>query len=404
MKTASLTLVVLAVLSLTGCGVFIPAVYSENLLDSLTPSMSKDEVIKILGRPDYVRIDDGEMLLWEYKLYGKNESLRSLLFCPITLGIACLVPPPAHRKDPYWVVLVDDRLCMWGNPDVVSTRKKCMAYAKGAVAKEAKRDLAGWVVSVVPVHIPPPLSSPVYRLAVVPLSDAKGYELPAWLDLTLSFLRSRHPNLLLVERETLQPVLDEAVIQYSGRVDDATTIRIGRMAGADTLLTYRIEPVPDHLAKRVSLAGGGVPGSVEIRLIGVESGTTLFRQTVTANALLPPPSRGNSWVDSAIHGAHQVAVQHATSHALAALAAVFGDNPLGLVPDLTVSGDGVQVFGVLAGGPANSAGIKSGDRIVMVDGRPFANWTQPITPPARLTILRNGLTLEIAVATAGQRH
>ncbi|MDQ6735193.1 MAG: PDZ domain-containing protein, partial [Nitrospirota bacterium] len=199
--------------------------------------------------------------------------------------------------------------------------------------------------------------------------------------------RSRHPQMVLVEREDLQPLSDEVGIQYSGRVDDATVVRIGKLTGADSLLIYRM-----------SLSGPGksISATLELRVLMVESGTMPFRQTTTAISAFPITVRVNG-ADEAEQGIRRLVIEYATAYGLAALTAAFGDNALGIVPDQVGSHGGITLLGFLEGSPAARAGLQVGDQIVQVNQRPVNNWTDPLPVPARLGVDRDGERVEITV-------
>jgi hypothetical protein len=210
----------------------------------------------------------------------------------------------------------------------------------------------------------------------------------SWLDLTLNFLRTRHPHLVLVEREDLQTILDEIGFQYTGQLDEETTIRLGRLTGADSLLIYRCI-LQDISPKSVAF---------ELRLLKVESGTTVFRQTVSAThsplvAAIHPVELSNT---SEVRHQHLV-LEHTAAYGLAALTAAFGDNPLGLVYDYTWTGKGIKVIDVLQGGAGFRAGLRRGDEILQVNQEPVGSWTDSLTFPADLTIKREGNPVEIPV-------
>jgi hypothetical protein len=68
------------IFSLSGCGVLLPYMYSEQKLDEhLTLSMTKEQVLKSIGKPDRVIRNDGQQIIWEYRLYPRGEWVELLL-------------------------------------------------------------------------------------------------------------------------------------------------------------------------------------------------------------------------------------------------------------------------------------------------------------------------------------
>ena len=375
-------------LPLSGCGVFLPYMYDAGKLEGrLAVSTPKEQVLKNLGKPDRVVQDDGQQAIWEYRLYPKGEWMGYLLHCPFFPN--CYFP--AEPANPYYVVLQDNQLCMWGTPDVVRSLawKVCGKTTRPEGSRSVKALARGGLqVSVIPVFMPPTISPPPQRMAVLPVAGITDNRVISWLDLTLNFLRTRHRELVLVEREDLRTVLDEVGIQYAGRVDEDTTIRVGKLVGADSLLTYR-----------VAISGSGEPmsASFELRLLKVESGITVFRQiassTSSSSAMEATAGRSNE----SYPAIRRLVVEEATAYGLAALAAAFGDNPLGVVADYSWPGKGMRLLGLLQGGPAYRAGLKPGDQILALNGQPLGNWTDPISLPILVTVERDGESLEINV-------
>ena len=397
----------LTLLFLPGCGVIYSYINNEDKLDDrLSVPMSREQVLDKLGKPDKVITDDGRQITWEYPLYSRYHWVKELLLCPISVWVGgCILYPYVGilvgNTDPHYVVLLEEQLCMWGPRSVVNTRKTCKAPIRArqaAIPDKSKEDIkqGSNAISSLPVLVPPRIKAKVHRLAILPLSDAAGHTLPTWLDLTLNILRNQHTEIVLVERD-LRPVLAEVLLQYSGQISDETTVRVGRLAGADSLITYSIEPFPQSSSSSMSRYGGAVAGMVELKLVNVEEGTVLFRQRAMATADVPAPRQG-LWSDEVIREAHRAAVSEATSYAMAALVSSFGDNPLGLVPDFQVRG-AATVLGVLDGSPAHLADLRKGDRVLMVNGRPITTWTSlvPISLPAFLTIEREGNQREVTV-------
>ena len=381
MKRALIYLLLL-LLPLPGCGVLLPYMYdSQKLQDRLIVSMTKEEVLKNLGNPDRVVQDVGQQTIWEYQLYPKREWAAYLIHCPFFPN--CYFP--AEPGNPYYVVLQDNQLCMWGTPEVV---RPLVGIVCGTAAKLDRKEQIrrGLRISVTPVFMPPVIAPRPQRLAIVPANGLVDNEVNAWLDLTLNFLRTRHRELVLVEREDLRSVLHEVGIQYGGQVDDDTTIRVGRLVGADSLLIYRLILTEDRPKS----------AAFELRLFKIESGTTVFRQMASANqdsleALVNSPYAKQEAL------ARRLLLEEAAAYGLAALTAAFGDNPLGVVSDYTWSGKGIKVIDTLQGGPGFRAEIKPGDHIVESNHQPLGGWSDPISLPAHLTVRRDGIPLEIDV-------
>jgi hypothetical protein len=375
-------------LPLSGCGVALPYMYDSGKLgDRLAVSTPKEQVLKNLGKPDRVVQDDGQQAIWEYRLYPKGEWMGYLLHCPFFPN--CYFP--AEPADTYYLVLQENQLCMWGTPDVVRSLswKVCGRTTRPEGSRRIKTLVKGGLqVSVIPVFMPPTISPLPQRLAVFPVAGTTDNRVISWLDLTLNFLRTRHRELVFVEREDLRIVLDEVGIQYTGRVDEDTTIRVGKLVGADSLLTYRL-----------ATSGSDEPmsASFELRLLKVESGITVFRQIAssTNSPSMAEPTTG--WFYESYPIVRRLVVEEATAYGLAALTAAFGDNPLGVVADYSWPGKGMRLLGLLQGGPAFRAGLKPGDQILALNGQSLGDWTDPILLPLLVTVERDGVRLEISV-------
>jgi hypothetical protein len=372
----------LLLLPLHGCGVLLPYMYdSQKLQDRLIVSMPKEDVLKNLGNPDRVVQDVGQLTIWEYRLYPKKEWAAYLMHCPVFPN--CYFP--AEPGNPYYVVLQDNQLCLWGTPEVV--RPLIGIVCVPAARLDRKEQIRkGLRISVAPVFMPPVIAPQPQRLAVVPVNGSIDNEVNSWLDLTLNFLRTRHRDLVLVERQDLRSVLDEVGIQYGGMVDDDTTIRVGRLVGADSLLIYRLVLAEDRPKS----------AAFELRLFKIESGTTVFRQMTSVNqdileALINRPYSNHE------APARRLLLEEATAYGLAALTAAFGDNPLGVVSDYSWSGKGIKVIDILQGGPGFRAGIKPGDQILESNHQPLGSWSDPISLPAHLTVRRDGMPFEMDV-------
>lgn len=376
MKWAGIALLML----LPSCGVILPYAYdARDVEERLSVAMSKEEVSKILGKPAHVLPHDDQTTVWEYWRYPKGEWVGYLLHCPF--HPYCYLP--AEPRDPYYVALRQDRVCLWGTPDMVRTliERVCTEDLPSRRAYQPRPAIA-----MIPVFMPLPITVPLQRLAVLREGAENNPGLSAWLDLALNSLRFRHPSMTYVEREDLRSVLNEVAIQYSGRVDDATMVKVGKLTGADSLLTYRTA-VSDHNDPLIV--------SLELRLMAVETGTTLFRQTTTAS--IRPTALRSPYSEELQQSLQQLALEKAAAYGLAALAAAFGDNSLGIVPDLASSQKGITLLGLLEGSPAARAGLSEDDRILEINHRPVVDWTETLYVPARLIVDRHGQKMEIVV-------
>jgi hypothetical protein len=121
-------------LALPGCGVVYSFVHHEDRLDTpLSLIMTKTDVEETLGKPAKVVRDNGQLLVWEYRLYPRYHWAKELLACPFTAWLGgCFIYPAIGVGDPnyprpFYVVLYDDRLCVWGTLEVVSASTACQA-------------------------------------------------------------------------------------------------------------------------------------------------------------------------------------------------------------------------------------------------------------------------------------
>ncbi len=406
---------VLALLHLSGCGYMWQKAHGTDQLLELSGGMSKEQVRAIMGAPDTIAYDENNITIQRYKLYDSHKTADDLplLIMGGWMGVGTLYP--ISRPDNYWLSFIDGQLCNWENSysdvnwssgDKVAKKvREWRDYCKAPrIAKypapspqtqeqTVKRELA---TTGLPIYMPPPVKAQIHHLAVFPMIEGGGYAAATWLDLGLNVLRKQHPDIVLVDRD-LRPIMNEVLLQHSGRVSDETTVRVGRLAGADAIITFNVEPLQKSGVEHVAQYGGTVAGYAELKLVLVEVGTILFRQRAMATAQVPAP-RDGLWPQGVLQEAHRKAVSEASYFAVAAFLSAFGDNPLGIVPDMNER-SAVRLSGVLDGSPAHLAGIEKGDRILAVNGRAINAWVSltPYPLPATLTVERAGREREIMV-------
>jgi hypothetical protein len=96
-------------------------------------------------------------------------------------------------------------------------------------------------------------------------------------------LKEQRPVLRIIERASLQHVLDEQRFQFAGGVSEETAIRLGRLLGVDSILLYRIETpsLRDRLVGR--LHRELPPVLVTSKVILVETAEVVFYNVVSSS-------------------------------------------------------------------------------------------------------------------------
>jgi len=385
--------------ALAGCGL---AFSKTGFLDAtaegkLRWGQSIEEVREIVGKPDSTRsttISGTPYEVWIYKQTTAKDKRGYVVETFISLGFITgfgLVPVDASEQ--HYIVFEGGKVVSWDSlPGHLSKQ------STGQIDTRTQSFNIMNNMTVSPVLMPPQIPSSVQRLAVIPLSKTTDNEVPAYVDFAVNLIRQRQTKLVLVERDTIGKLLDEMTIQHSGQVDDELTVRLGKMVGATTLLTYNVEQFDRVKILPITLNGGLVSSTVEFRLVDVEKGVALFRQVVTASVSYPYPASGATWTEEGVTRASKLTIEVAGAYGLAALVAAFGENHVGIVPSLNVK-DSFIVLGVLDGSPVQIAGVRKWDKILSVNGQPMRSWIDPIPLPVTLTVEREGRKLQLEATT-----
>lgn len=134
--------------------------------------------------------------------------------------------------------------------------------------------------------VPPSLQVPptIERLAVLyPKTYMRELmEAYARLEGAAFQLKEQRPLLRIIERSSLQAILDEQRLQFGGGVSEETAIRLGRLLGVDSILLYRIDSptVRDRLFAR--LRNEVPPVLVTSKIIMVETAEVVFHNVVSS--------------------------------------------------------------------------------------------------------------------------
>ena len=150
-----------------------------------------------------------------------------------------------------------------------------------------------------------PLPTPTV-LSIFSFDDRTHMAELAWLrtglvDMLIADLAS-NPSLIIVQRERVDEIIREQAFQLSGRVTDESTVKIGRLIGANVLVTGRMVAADGMLRLDAQLVGveqGAVLGAVSAEG-GVHEVSTVARLLVEKlRALFPPSTAQGSGVPSA---------------------------------------------------------------------------------------------------------
>lgn len=127
-------------------------------------------------------------------------------------------------------------------------------------------------------HIP----SSILRLATLYPKASNYGDGPSYAELEAkSFLLKTHrPKLQIVDRTSLQGVLEEQSRQLDGSVADNSISRIGHLLGADSLLFYRIESPTLRDQVWFHVSGSLSPVKIYSKVIRVETGEVIFHNVV----------------------------------------------------------------------------------------------------------------------------
>ncbi len=121
------------------------------------------------------------------------------------------------------------------------------------------------------------------RIAVIvpPTGDAHVSNAYARLDAETDRLFKQGLGSRVVERSHLRAVQAEQRWQYIGPASEETTVRLGRMVGADALILYRIK-IPELRERMFASEGTPLsPVTIQGKVVRVETGEEVWSYVVT---------------------------------------------------------------------------------------------------------------------------
>ena len=165
----------------------------------------------------------------------------------------------------------------------------------------------------------------------------------------------------VVERARIQQLFEEQGLQLRSADEQATAIRIGRLAGAKAVVLGTVQQweTTTQNGQEMSFV------SLSFRLVDIETGAILFggqgqfRQRITA-----------------VPQVAATAIAAGIIERMAVQTGLRGTGRIGVLVDFVdrFNGKALVVSSVIAGGPAEKAGLKAGDIIVSCNGSVSATW------------------------------
>jgi hypothetical protein len=119
MRAQLISIPLIGLLTLQGCGVIIPATRSESKLSSISIGQPREEVVQHLGTPATVRgaqrLPDGRAIqVDEYTLWSKDVWWVNIISGPFLLTLPWWWMTGLNKSNDYWVQYVDGKLDRWG--------------------------------------------------------------------------------------------------------------------------------------------------------------------------------------------------------------------------------------------------------------------------------------------------
>ncbi|MBU1078227.1 MAG: CsgG/HfaB family protein [Spirochaetes bacterium] len=126
------------------------------------------------------------------------------------------------------------------------------------------------------------LSASGKRITVLPFSDVRPKEMKEDYDSPVTILQKKlitglnRKGFLVVERENLDKILKEQEFQLTGLVDAKDAVQIGKLSGAELIMTGSITEYQRTIYPKAKL-------KMTIKVISVETGLVVSSQDISAS-------------------------------------------------------------------------------------------------------------------------
>ena len=220
-----------------------------------------------------------------------------------------------------------------------------------------------------PEVLQPEIRIPISTIAVIPSGPPSvlPYIEPA-IQQELFNLKKLYKRMRIIDRANLQHILNEQSFQNSGLIDISTGVKIGMIAGAQSILTYQIQTTTDEELEAIQIRGGTISSSISAKLILVETSEVIFQTTTFNHRQIDSPhnygkdkwSEGKLWRLQSIELAGQQAIADLE------IALLWG-NIGWYITEMPAGRTGAWVKKVYPSGRANVAGIRPDDIIYKIE-------------------------------------
>ena len=383
-----------AAMILSGCAVAYTFVNSEGKLDRLSPSMSKEQVVTKIGRPDLVLRDDGRVSVWQYNLNTSRQWLYELSLCPVSIFVGgCVFYPFTNwvathqREHPVHLILINDQLCVWGPPlALLQKRKGCTGASVIAdqVPNAQNREIYPATAGYGPINsetIEQYRSMAVMTFADAPDAPGTGAKVSAIVTSLLLDL-----DIAIVERGKLEQVFEEQATQLK-HSDEAHALRIGKIAGAKAIVVGEVQQWESTEPEKT------VKVALTLRIIDVETGQLLFDGEGHSNDPISATPDNLARLIS-----HRIITRFGIK------AGIIGTGRIGVMWDWREwPGSHVYLVQEIAvGSPADKAGLRIGDAVIACNRVSFSS-LQTERQAKRACQIDAGRPLSLEVLRGGQQ-
>ena len=217
--------------------------------------------------------------------------------------------------------------------------------------------------------LPSEINIPISTITVIPSGTPSILPLvePA-VQQGLFNLKKLYKRMRIIDRADIKQILEEQILQSGGLVAESTAVKLGKMAGVQTILTYQIQTTPDAELELIRARGGTISSSISAKLISVETGEVLFQTTTFDHRQIDLPQNHGRDQWSEVKMWRIQGIENAGEQAMADFEAALLWGKIGwYVTDMPLGRIGTYVKRVYPGGLASLARIQPQDYIWKIE-------------------------------------